>query len=291
MVFGAVNALPVLEGAGIPGDPYQIATAEDLGAMCHYDPMACYELVADIDLAGITWSTAPIPDFGGTFSGAGHVVSSLTVDGGAHLGLFGRLDPGASVANLGVEGARIVGADLGRYLGTLAGQNRGDVASCYATGNIFSGDWARGVGGLVGESGDQAYTESEGMIADSHAGVAISSGGYAVCLGGLVGCGWIDRSLRRCYATGRVTAGEGSRSLGAVMGGLGTRASHIATAQCYFLVSVDAVELDTSIGAPLTDEQMKQQASFTDWDFDATWMICEGQDYPHLQWEGVSCDR
>jgi hypothetical protein len=36
---------------------------------------------------------------------------------------------------------------------------------------------------------------------------------------------------------------------------------------------------------------MRQQASFIDWDFADTWMICEGQDYPRLQWEGVACDQ
>jgi hypothetical protein len=35
---------------------------------------------------------------------------------------------------------------------------------------------------------------------------------------------------------------------------------------------------------------MKQQASFTGWDFENTWTICEGVDYPRLQWEGVECE-
>jgi len=33
-----------------------------------------------------------------------------------------------------------------------------------------------------------------------------------------------------------------------------------------------------------------QQASFVNWDFDTVWMICEGRDYPRLQWEGIACE-
>jgi hypothetical protein len=39
----------------------------------------------------------------------------------------------------------------------------------------------------------------------------------------------------------------------------------------------------------LTDQQMKQRASFVGWDFDATWTICEGLDYPRLWWEDRQC--
>jgi hypothetical protein len=30
-------------------------------------------------------------------------------------------------------------------------------------------------------------------------------------------------------------------------------------------------------------------APLAGWDFDQIWMICEGQDYPHLLWEKVAC--
>lgn len=38
---------------------------------------------------------------------------------------------------------------------------------------------------------------------------------------------------------------------------------------------------------------MQTRDTFTQagWNFYTTWMICEGQDYPRLQWEGVECDR
>jgi hypothetical protein len=44
-------------------------------------------------------------------------------------------------------------------------------------------------------------------------------------------------------------------------------------------------------GTELSDMQMKQQASFPGWDFDATWTICEGKDYPRLRWEDAHCEQ
>lgn len=46
---------------------------------------------------------------------------------------------------------------------------------------------------------------------------------------------------------------------------------------------------DNGLGDPLTIAQMKQRASFSHWDFEKIWTICEGEDYPRLWWEGVVC--
>jgi hypothetical protein len=54
---------------------------------------------------------------------------------------------------------------------------------------------------------------------------------------------------------------------------------------CYFL---DTAGLDNGYGEPLTDEQMKQQISFTSWDFTTpVWEICEGTNYPKLAWQEI----
>jgi len=53
----------------------------------------------------------------------------------------------------------------------------------------------------------------------------------------------------------------------------------------------DGSGLYNGLGSPLTDEQIKQQTSFIDWDFENIWMICEGKDYPRLQWENVQCEE
>jgi len=48
---------------------------------------------------------------------------------------------------------------------------------------------------------------------------------------------------------------------------------------------------DNGHGTALSDSEMRQQASFINWDFDTIWMICEGKDYPRLQWEQIQCEE
>jgi hypothetical protein len=40
----------------------------------------------------------------------------------------------------------------------------------------------------------------------------------------------------------------------------------------------------------VTGGQLMQPETFVDWDFTNTWMLCAGEDYPRLQWEGLSCE-
>ncbi len=57
----------------------------------------------------------------------------------------------------------------------------------------------------------------------------------------------------------------------------------------YFLIESDGGAPDNGFGVALTHAEMRQQASFANWDFENTWTICEGEDYPRLRWEVVSC--
>jgi hypothetical protein len=53
----------------------------------------------------------------------------------------------------------------------------------------------------------------------------------------------------------------------------------------YFLSAADDGGPDNGLGVALTGLQMKQRASFVDWDFENTWTIREDEDYPRLWWE------
>ena len=50
---------------------------------------------------------------------------------------------------------------------------------------------------------------------------------------------------------------------------------------CYFLITSGP---NDGNGVPLTDAQMKQQASFVGWDFNSVWQISENLAYPELIW-------
>ena len=138
-----------LLGSGTSDDPYLIATAEDLGTILHNDCRACYRLVADVNLAGITWTTMVIPSFDGTFDGNGFTISNLTIHGGEYLGLFGKLDKHAVVKNLGIQDANIVGGRSASDLGILAVENWGLITNCQITGNVSGGQYEEHLGGIV----------------------------------------------------------------------------------------------------------------------------------------------
>ncbi len=272
---------PELAGRGTADDPYRIGTPEDLGAVWRHDPSACYKLTADIDLCGITWGAAPIGCFNGKLDGAGRTVSNLKIQGDYCLGLFGILDQNASVVNLGIHAANITGMGT---LGMLAGRNTGRIVGCYANGAVSGIDRA---GGLIGWNG--------GSISDSYAigeVTAIASTG----VGGLTG--WNAGSISRCYAAAYVTSTMSVQGYVNVTGGLvgDNRDDSLLyppgqVYDSYFLIDADGGGPDNGLGVPLTDAQMRQQASFVDWDFEGVWMICEGRDYPRLRWQNVQCEE
>ena len=135
-----------LPGSGTKDDPYKIATAEDLAAINYYDINAHYAFVADIDLSGIIWSTAPVLVFNGTFDGRGHTISNLIIEGDSYLGLFGNIMTDAVVTNLIIQDACIIGNKL---VGALAGKSRSHITDCHVTGNITGVSYVGGLAGLI----------------------------------------------------------------------------------------------------------------------------------------------
>jgi len=280
--FGDPNDLHALEGAGTSYEPYEIGTAEDLSAVGRYSRYAWYKLVADIDLAGITWARPPVPVLRGYFNGNGHRIASLAIEGDAagDLGLFGRIESGAWVYDLGLENVSIVAENDVTNVGGLAGNNAGYIVACYVTGSVAAGPGTLAGGGIAGSNRD-------GIVADSYATAGVSSQAGDTPIGGLVGLNYTG-TVSGCYAAGRVTSAQGSRYVGPLVG-KDMQFSRIADS--YFLAAGGlGAPGGNSLGTPLTDQQMKQQASFVDWDFTKTWTICEGRTYPHLLWEQFPCD-
>jgi hypothetical protein len=203
-------------GSGTADDPYQIATAADLIALGEtpddYDKH--FKLMADIDLSGYTYDRAVIaPDvdpndehylfqggaFAGVFNGNGHTMSHLTIKGRDYLGLFGRLDSGAEIFDLGLEAVDVNGG--GSWVGSLVGYNGGSITASYSTGTVNGTD---DVGGLAGAS--------DGSITNSHSNSMVA-GRYGV--GGLVGSNSYG-SITASHCSGTVS---GERTVGGLVGG------------------------------------------------------------------------
>jgi hypothetical protein len=136
--------------------------------------------------------------FTGSMDGQGHVISNLFINRPVqdYVGLFGTIDSGASIRELGLEDASITGHD---FVGSLIGINeQADIEFCYATG-VVSGNYQ--VGGLLGY-------HNGGNVTNCYATADATGDDY---VGGLVG--YNEAPLSSCHATGTVTGGSDAGGL------------------------------------------------------------------------------
>ena len=111
-------------------------------------------LTADIDAGGKAIS---IPVFFGTFDGQGHHIYSLTLSGNAsQYGLFSRVETGAVVKNLSVEG-EVTPSGTQDQIGGIVGINAGRIESCNFSGIVIGSDY---IGGIAGKN------EPGGVLSD-----------------------------------------------------------------------------------------------------------------------------
>ena len=128
-------------------------------------------LMNDIDLSGISWE--PIGTYGdaasgvgiqvafkGTFDGQNHTVYNLFVEtyDAREVGLFGRINGGATIRNLGIINATITSGGNGRA-GVLAGEiHQSTVTNAFTGGDIVINSSYFQIGGLAGEAAESRLT-------------------------------------------------------------------------------------------------------------------------------------
>jgi len=268
-----------LEGQGTPEDPYQISAADQLILLTRTSALwdKHFVLGADINLdpnlpGRKAFAQAVIPVFRGVFDGNGNVISRMTIRGASYLGLFGRLEPGAKVKDLGVADVNVIGS--GSHVGALVGRSYGTVIQCYSTGTV-SGRFE--VGGLVG-------SHVRGTVTQCYSTASVSASIWDG--GGLVGYNY--GSIITSYSTGTVS-GPGSS-----VGGLVGRGSidHVTAS---FWDTQTSRKTRSDGGTGKTTAEMQTAKTFLDagWDFvgetangmEDIWWILEGKDYPRLLWE------
>ena len=205
-------------------------------------------------------------------SAAGNVTGAFDVGG-----LVGQAD--GAVTNCFATGAA-TGTD---FVGGLVGSSSATLARCYATGGVNS---ARTAGGLVcRNTGFIATCAATGMVrtenlagglvGDNHGAVSDSfasgaTGGFHAA--GLVGDNY--GSIARTYATG-------ASAFATIEGGLVIAGFATAT-DSYWDIWASGRGNSTG-GTGKTTTEMRQQATFANWDFSAVWGISEGRNYPYLR--------
>jgi len=217
---------------------------------------------------GLDWfQGAP---FTGVFDADGHTISHLTIKGGSYLGLFGQLDCGAMISNLGLEAVDVNG--IGFCIGGLVGINSGSITTCYSTGAVSGYERVGGLVGVVIGSVSNCYSTGTVM---GHFGVGGLEGGN----GG---------SITTSYSTGMVS-GETS------VGGLVRSADRDSDIIDCFWDTQTSGQTRNDGGTGLATAEMQTAGTFLEagWDFvgetengtEDLWWILEGQDYPRLWWE------
>jgi|GEM_PF-2267092 len=195
---------------------YTRADLEKIGRSADYPMNGKYHLGASIDLADADW--APIGDasnpFTGIFDGRGYVISNMRVSAEQqYVGLFGYAN-GATIKNVGVEGANInitwtSGSSV--YAGGICGYitGSGNIRNCYFTGRVSSvmtaqngRVYAGGICGLVNTSASVTFCYTAGNV---FARTTYSSGNPSTLYAGGI-CGYNFGSISDCYNAETVTA-------------------------------------------------------------------------------------
>ena len=217
LLFSAISHAQYSGGSGTSGDPYQIATKDDLielsntsGDWGDYfiqtDDIAFDATEANVDWngdgsAGPAEGFSPIGNwttkFTGAYNGDGHTISNLYIDRSStsQIGLFGYTN-GATIQNIGLIDVDIKGVN---GVGGLVGYNYNNstVENSYSTGSVYG---ERTVGGLVGLN----VLFSTVSKSFSHCDVTRASGSFGITnFGGF--CGYNNKAtIEYCYSTGDV---------------------------------------------------------------------------------------
>ena len=152
-VLALTVALPVFaEGAQSSSTFYidSVSQLLELAEKCSVDSWSTGRTVVlreDLSLDGFDWE--PIPTFGGTFEGNGHTLRDLQLTGSySPAGLFARLEEGAVVENLTVQGF-VAPSGTNDTAGGIVGINNGTLINCQFSGAVKGNSE---VGGLVGRN-------------------------------------------------------------------------------------------------------------------------------------------
>lgn len=276
-----------------------ITNCEELQAM-QDDLDGKYYLANDIDVTDCTQDPngalynggagfAPITAFTGTLDGRNHTITGMKINrvGSQYVGLFSKFY--GTVKNLGLINVDITALD---ETAALTGYNYGIITNCYATGVINGGGGT--VGGLGGQNKAggvvtkcyctcQAISNykqigglfgvNEGSVSDCYATGTVSSGKY---IGGLIGENSATASITNCYSIGVV---NGSVEY---IGGLVGRNYGGPITNCFWDTETSG-QASSAGGTGKTTAEMKQQATFTNWDFSSIWDITETITYPWLR--------
>lgn len=206
LALHAQTATPPTLGDGSIGNPYQIATLNNLYWIEQNSNVWGDNFIQTADInasstsswnGGQGWHSIGYSgtSFTGIYDGNGHSILSLTSSypqySGEYVGLFGYVGTGAEIKNLNLVGGSLTANDkIGGLAGTVY---QATVTNCHSSVDIIGGGTA---GGLIG------WSQLSTITSCSATGTVW---GWSN-LGGLIGYSWHDTLVSNCFATGLVSA-------------------------------------------------------------------------------------
>lgn len=288
-------------GDGTVSNPFLVSNAGQLFTV-RLDLSAHYKQTADINLGvapfneGAGW--LPIGSFfdrfSGSYDGDGYVIRHLTINKHnlSYVGLFGVIE-NVVLKNIIIDEAEVLAAS---NIGLLAGlAENSTITHSGTSGNISA--MGGTVGGLLGRN--LSSTISNSFATASIVSQSLSSGGL---------CGVVDQNalIENSYAVGEIT---GIRTVGGLagnvinnsqivnsycisyvnaeqgMGGLIGGSGALEVVNSYWSIDFSGLEASSGGGEGKTIEEMINQSTYIDWDFDNVWAITQGETFPYLQWQ------
>ncbi|QST02511.1 WxL domain-containing protein (plasmid) [Pontibacillus sp. ALD_SL1] len=274
-----------LSGNGTSGDPYVITTCTELQSIPSLDTdtgtvyiEGYFELGNDIDCSDtVNWNGGkgfdPIGNystdrFNGSFNGMGYKIKNLSINRPTedYVGLFG-VSVFAYIYNVGLEDVDITGQDnVGGLVGSIEGTNPDLYDQLFTTGVINGRDRVGGIAGIT-------YARN---MSHMYSRAAVTGSSW---IGGIFGYVITDDDWYDSYATGIVS---GSSEIGGAVGF--EHASTLDDCHCYWDTEASGTTL-SDMGTGKTTSEMKQESTYTGWDFTNTWAIDPliNDGYPYLQ--------
>ena len=204
--------------------------------------------------------------------------------------------------------------------GLMGGFSNGSAENCFTTGKVYSFGIASTVHPYEMTGGFTAFAMSAN-IKNCYSSSNVEGNQH---VGGFIGSMNIEVVVENCYAIGDV---KGVGQVGGFAGNIqGSSASNIIHCYSSGVVSgttdfggfigysnldhVDKCYFDAEVNSGLdgvangngkpaidasgelvgkTTSEMKQEATFTNWDFTTAWGICEAMTYPFLQLQNINC--
>ncbi len=278
----AQTATPPSAGAGTSGNPYQIASLENLywiaSSTANWNKY--YLQTSDINasitsswFSGAGWT--PIGNgatkFTGSYNGNGHTIDGLFINrpSTGYIGLFG-ITSGAVIDSIGITNANITGDTC---VGGLVGVNwfYSTVSKCYSSGSV---NGKQCVGGLVGrnEYSPVSNSYSTGSVIGNST------------IGGLMGLNDYS-AVNNCYSAGSVSGVSYSTG-----GLIGDNSSSTVSNSFWDTQTSGCGTSDGGTG--ITTVYMKNPITFSlvGWDDTGTIWKIDGSinnGYPFLSWQNT----